>query len=128
MQKGAIVVAKYECTIPNTYDFDAVLQYFHEHLSNSSSSASYEDGSDYRSGAFRVAVRVYEKFSFMGDNRLSMTVTLASNGNEIFASAITAAGGGGLVKIWGWGENSYLEHFISAAKQFEGMTPYHKPS
>jgi hypothetical protein len=46
---------------------------------------------------------------------------LASDGTDIFASAITAAGGGGLVKIWGWGEDGYLEHFIDAAKQFQGV-------
>ena len=113
-------MAKCECIIPGTYDFDTVLERLDEHLS-SSLSATYEDGSDYRSGSFRVAVRVYEKYTIMGDNRLSMTVTLASDGNEMFVSAITAAGGGGVVKIWGWGENSYLKQFISAVQQFDGM-------
>ena len=114
-------MAKFECVIPGTYDFDEMLKYFHDHLSTSSFTASFEDGSDYRAENLRVAVRVYEKYTLMGENRLSMTVTLASDGTDIFASAITAAGGGGLVKIWGWGEDGYLEHFIEAAKQFQGM-------
>lgn len=116
-------MGKFECMIPGGYDFDETLKFFHDHLSNSSVTASYEDGSDYRAGNLRVAVRVYERYTLMGDNRLSMTVTLASGGENIFASAITAAGGVGLVKFWGWGEDSYLEHFIEAAKMFEGMTP-----
>ena len=116
-------MAKFECMIPGKYDFDEVLLYFHNHLSNSSFSASFEDGSDYRKENLRVAVRVYERYTLIGENRLSMTVTLASSGEDIFASAITAAGGGGLVKVWGWGEDSYLEHFINAAKMFEGMVP-----
>ena len=116
-------MAKYECVIPGSYGFEETLRYFHDHLSSSSFTASFEDGSDYRSGNLRVATRVYERYTLLGENRLSMTVTLASAGDEIFASAITAAGGGGLVKVWGWGENSYLEHFIDAAKMFEGMRP-----
>jgi len=114
-------MAKFECTIPGSYGFDDVLKYFHDHLSSSSFSASFEDGSDYRTGTLRVSTRVYERYTLMGDNRLSMTVTLASAGGEIFASAITAGGGGGLVKVWGWGEDSYLKHFINAARMFEGM-------
>ena len=116
-------MAKFECIIPETYDFDKTLKYFHDYLSTSSLSSSYEDGSDYRVGNMRVAVRVYEKYTILGENRLSMTVTLATNGTEIFASAITAAGSGGFVKVWAWGEDGYLEHFIEAAKQFEGMRP-----
>ena len=120
-------MAKFECTLPGSYDFDEVLNYFHNHLSGSSFSSSYEDGSDFRRGSVKVAVRVYEKYTIMGDNRLSMTITLATDGTDIFASAITAAGGGGFVKVWGWGEDSYLEHFVDAAKQFEGMKPIRRP-
>lgn len=116
-------MAKFECLIPGSYNFDETLKYFHDYLSESSFSSSFEDGSDFCAGNMRVAVRVYEKYTLMGDNRLSMTVTLASDGGDIFASAITAAGGQGLMKIWGWGEDSYLQHFIDAAKMFEGMTP-----
>ena len=88
--------------------------------------SSYEDGSDFCAGSMRVAVRVYEKYTILGENRLSMTVTLATNGSEIFASAITAAGSGGFVKVWAWGEDGYLEHFVEAAKQFEGMRPLNR--
>lgn len=114
-------MAKFECCFPSGYDFDEVLNYFHQHLSTSSVSASYESGSDYRSGAVRACVRVYERYTLMGNNRLSMTVMLASSGQEIFASAITAAGGNGVWKLAGWGEEEFLEHFISAAKQFEDV-------
>ncbi len=114
-------MAKFECRFPAGYNFDEVLNYFHKHLFSSGISTSYEDGSDYQAGAVRVAVRVYERYTLMGDNRLSMTVMLASSGQEIFASAITAAGGGGVTKFVGWGEDEFLECFISAAKQFEDM-------
>ena len=116
-------MAKFECTIPAVYDFDDTLKYFHDHLSKCGVTASYEGGSDYRYGDFRVAVRVYERYTVLGDNRLSLTVTLASAGEEIFASAIAAAGGGGMVKIWDWGEKEFLQCFQAAAEMFEGMKP-----
>ena len=107
-------------------EFNKVLNELHQGILDASMSASYEDGSDYRVGNMRVAVRVYEKYTILGENGLSMTVTLATNGTEIFASAITAAGSGGFVKVWAWGEDGYLEHFIEAAKQFEGMRPLNR--
>jgi len=116
-------MAKFECTIPGGYDFDETLHYLHNYLSTCSITASFEDGSNYQSGNLQIAVRVYERYSLMGGNRLSMTVTLATAGNEIFASAITAAGGGGVVKVFNWGEDEFLKHFVTAAEQFEGMTP-----
>ena len=61
-------MAKYECTI--TGDFDSVLRRLHDGVMNGSASASYEDGSDYRSGDFRCAVRVYERYSWSGGNQI----------------------------------------------------------
>ena len=119
-------MAKFECVIPGTYGFEETLKYFHDYLSTSSLSSSYEDGSDFRTEKMKVAVRVYEKYTILGENRLSMTVTLATDGTDIYATAITAAGSGGFVKVWAWGEDGYLEHFIEAAKQFEGMRPLNR--
>ena len=118
-------MAKFECIIPNTYDFDETLTYFHNHIMNSGISASFEDGSDYRVGDTRLSVRVYERYTLMGGNRLSMTMTFActGEGKEIFASAITSGGGQGVVKIIGWGEDSFLAFFQEAAKLFQGMRP-----
>ena len=116
-------MAKFECTIPGRYSFDETLKYFHDYLSTCSVTASFEDGSNYQSGNLRIAVRVYERYTVMGGNRLSMTVTLATAGDDIFASAITAAGSQGLAKVFNWGEDEFLKYFISAAEQFDGMAP-----
>ena len=114
-------MAKFECVIPGIYDFDDTLQYFHEYLSQSGVTASFEGGSDYCSGNVRVCVRVYERYTLAGDNRLSLTMTLATDGTDIFASAIAAGGSSGLFVKWNWGEDEFLERFIEGAKQFEGM-------
>lgn len=52
-------MAKYERRFHG--DFDAALAKIHDAVINGSYSASYEDGSDYVSGDFRCAVRVYER-------------------------------------------------------------------
>ena len=81
-------MAKFERTI--TGDFDDVLDRLHQGVLDGSSSASYEDGSDYAAGDVRCAVRVYERYSWSGGNRVSMSLTLVGRGRELFLSAITS--------------------------------------
>ena len=63
-----------------------------------SSSASYEDGSDYTAGDARCAVRVYGRYSWSGGNRVSMNLTLVGRGRELFLSAITSGGSQGMFR------------------------------
>ena len=101
-------MAKLECTI--TGDFDSVLRRLHDGVMNGSASASYEDGSDYRSGDFRCAVRVYERYSWSGGNRVSLSVTLFGVGDELMLSAITAGGSQAMFfKVNTWGEEAFLD-------------------
>ena len=73
-------MAKYERRFHG--DFDAALAKIHDAVINGSYSASYEDGSDYVSGDFRCAVRVYERYSAMGGNRVSLSVTWPEAGRR----------------------------------------------
>ena len=76
---------------------------------NGSASASLEDASDFRSGAVRCAVRVFERYSMLGGNRLSMTVTLFDSPEGMFLSAITAGGSNAVFfKLNTFGEGSFL--------------------
>ena len=81
-------MAKYETRLHGS--FDSVLNALHDGIMNASSTASFEDASMCRMGDTRVAVRVYERYSAMGSNRVSMAVTLVGNGEELFLSAITS--------------------------------------
>ena len=73
-------------------------------------SASYEDGSDYAAGEVRCAVRVYERYSSLGGNRVSLSVTLVGRGEELFLSAITSGGSQAMFfKVNTWGEESFLD-------------------
>ena len=101
-------MAKFERTI--TGDFDDVLDRLHRGILEGSSSASYEDGSDYTAGDVRCAVRVYERYSWSGGNRVSMNLTLVGRGRELFLSAITSGGSQAMFfKVNTLGEESFLD-------------------
>ena len=94
-----------------TGDFDDVLDRIHQGVLNASMSASYEDGSDYESpDGLRCAVRVYERYSLSGGNRVSMSLTLVGRGRDLFLSAITSGGSQAVFfKINTWGEEAFLD-------------------
>ena len=104
-------MAKYERAF--TGDFDAALSRLEQAVLDGSASASYEDGSDYRSGDFRCAVRVYERYSWSGGNRVSMSMTLAGRGQDLFLSAITSGGSQAMFfKVNTWGEEAFLDTLL----------------
>ena len=110
-------MAKLECTI--TGDFDNVLSRLHDGVMNGSMSASYEDGSDYANGGVRCAVRVYERYSWSGGNRVSMSLTLVGKGQELFLSAITSGGSQAMFfKINTWGEDAFLNTLRDVLESF----------
>lgn len=101
--------------------FDRLLDYLHDGILNGSSSASWEDSSDYRNSSFRVAVRVYERYSFMGGNRVSLNLTLVGEGNRIFVSAITSGGSQAvLFKINTLGEGAFLDQVEELLDRWKG--------
>ena len=92
-------------------DFDRVLKKIEDGVLNGSMSASLEDSSDFSGGDSRCSVRVFERYSYAGGNRVSMNVTLfqGSDGN-IHLSAITSGGSQAMFfKVNTWGEEAFLE-------------------
>ncbi len=92
-------------------DFDRLLRRIEEGIVNGSVSASLEDSSDFRSGQARCSVRVFERYSYAGSNRVSLNVTLFQNGEEpVQLSAITSGGSQAMFfKINTWGEETFLD-------------------
>ena len=104
-------MAKYDKHL--TGNFDEVLNAVTDGVLNGSMSASYEDGSDWTNGTVRCAVRVFERYSYMGGNRVSMNVTLVGNGRDLFLSAITSGGSQAVFfKLNTLGEESFLEKLV----------------
>ena len=74
-------------------------------------SAELEAGSDFKDGSARCSVRVFERYSMVGGNRLSLTLTLFQNGDEPIRLSAIAAGGSQAVffKMNTLGEDAFLE-------------------
>ena len=110
-------MAKYERSL--TGDFDSLLNWIHRDITNGSISVSYEDGSDIAIGEVKTAVRVYERYSAIGGNRVSMNVTIVGNGDNLFVTAITSGGSQAVFfKINTIGENAFLTLCQSSVEEF----------
>lgn len=68
-------MAIFEKTIRNQ-NFDTLLRKLEHAIPDSSWSAELEAGSDFKEGSARCSVRVFERYSMVGGNRLSLTLTL----------------------------------------------------
>ena len=111
-------MAKFEKHL--TGNFDEFLQRISDSVLNGSMSASYEDGSDWTSGEVRCAVRVFERYSYMGGNRVSMNVTLVGKGEELFLTAITSGGSQAVFfKLNTLGEESFLEKLVPIVENYK---------
>ncbi len=101
-------MAKYERDFQG--DFNDLLNILDSGILNGSTSASFEDGSDYSYNDVRCSVRVYERYSMMGGNRVSLNITLIGNGNRLFLTAITSGGSQAVFfKVNTMGEESFLD-------------------
>ena len=110
-------MAKYERAIQG--DFDHLLNILDSGILNGSASASFEDGSDYSYNGIRCAVRVYERYSMIGDNRVSLNITLIGNGNHLFLTAITSGGSQAVFfKMNTMGEKSFLDCVKEIVKSY----------
>ena len=107
-------MAKYEYRFQG--DFDRSLRLLHDGILSGSITASYEEGSDCSMDGVRCAVRVYERYSMAGGNRLSLTVTLMGRDRDLFLSAIAAGGSQGMfLKFNTWGEEAFLDQIRELA-------------
>lgn len=94
-----------------TGDFIEILRRIEEGILHGSVSASLEDSSDFFEKDTRCSVRVFERFSCIGSNRVSLSVTLFQTaGGSIHLSAITSGGSQAIFfKINTFGEEAFLD-------------------
>ncbi len=109
-------MAKYVRTF--TGDFDEALSFCEDTIQSRSMSASYEDGNTFSAGSVKIAVRVYERYSAIGSNRVSLSFTLVGDGERLSLTAITSGGSQAMfLKINTWGEHSFLDTLRDAVEQ-----------
>ena len=90
-------------------DFQAVLDALNNGILQGSMTASLEESSECTLGDVRCAVRVYERYSALGGNRLSLSLVLLGRGRELRLTAVTAGGSQAMFfKINTWGEDAFL--------------------
>lgn len=101
-------MAKLEKTL--TGDFNSILRKIEDGIINGSLSATLEDSSDFYIGDMRCSVRVFERYSYTGGNRVSLNVTLFGNRDTIHLSAIASGGSQALFfKVNTFGEEAFLD-------------------
>ncbi len=105
-------MSKLEKTL--VYDFDKLLAFIEEGVVNTSTTATLEESTDFQSGNSRCSVRVFERYSLTGSNRLSLSVTLfQSGGGPIHLSAITSGGAETVFFSYNtFGEIKFLDKFM----------------
>lgn len=93
-----------------TGDFDSLLRNIERGIQEGSVSATLEDTSDFACGDARCSVRVFERYSYAGGNRVSLSVTLFQGADRVIRlSAITSGGSQAMFfKINTWGEEAFL--------------------
>lgn len=100
-------------------DFSRFADYLDSAILNGSMSASYEDGSTYKLGDRWISMRVYERYSYAGGNRVSLSIMLAEDGEYVRVCAVTSGGSQALFfKINTWGEEAFLDKLREAVENY----------
>lgn len=92
-------------------DFTSLLSRIEHGIIEGSMSASLEDATDIRGANSRCSIRVFERYSYFGGNRVSMTVVLFQEGDgPIRLTAVTSGGSQAMFfKINTVGEDAFLD-------------------
>lgn len=101
-------------------DFNRFADYLDSAILNGSMSASYEDGSTYKLGDRWVSMRVYERYSYTGGNRVSLSVMLVEEeSGYVRICAVTSGGSQALFfKLNTWGEEAFLDKLREAIDNY----------
>lgn len=101
-----------------TGNFNSTLETIHQGVLDASMSASYEEGEEFVIDNTRCAVRIYERYSYMGKNRCSMAVTLFGQDGDLHLTAITSGGSQAMFfKINTFGEDAFLDTLIDVVNK-----------
>lgn len=106
-------MAKYERTVKG--DFQRIIAKLDDAVMNGSATASLEETTSFHIGNFASCVRVYERYSYWGNNRVTLTLSVSGGDGTYKVSAITSGGSQAMFfKINTVGEESFLETVVGA--------------
>jgi len=88
-----------------------------QEILHGSMTASLEDASSFEENGARCSVQVFERYSWLGSNRVSLSVTLfqAAGSDKVHLSAITSGGSQAVFfKLNTFGEEAFLDKLRNA--------------
>ena len=81
-----------------------------ERAIDASMTSSHEESVSRSVGGARIIIRAYERYSYLGQNRVGLTITYVESGGEIYVCAVATGGSQAvLFKINTLGEQSFIE-------------------
>lgn len=91
-------------------NFEEIIKKIETGIISGNISATLEESTDFIVGNSKCSIRVFERYSTIGNNRVSLNVTIFQADNkEIYISAITSGGSQGvLFKVNTLGEKAFL--------------------
>ncbi|MBE6484964.1 MAG: hypothetical protein E7Z96_09430 [Actinomycetaceae bacterium] len=115
-------MAKLDRTITGI-DIDALAKHIIEGITSGSISASFEDETRFRYGDVSCIVLVFERYSMIGSNRVSLNVALFGSPDQVQVSAITSGGSRALLwKVNTFGEGAFLDKLDNVLSQLDPAT------
>lgn len=109
-------MAKLLATIPG--DIDRIARVIEKEILSTSSSASLEDKHEFIGKNSKSIILVFERYSYTGGNRLSLSVSLFQEENlDVRLVGISAGGSNGIIfKFNTIGENAFLDKLSDIIK------------
>jgi hypothetical protein len=96
-------------------DFREIIEFIHENLWEQSTSLTLEETSVSKVRDRQIELRVYERYSYLGGNRASLTVQFIENGDGADVCGIASGGSNAVFwKINTFGESAFLETLETA--------------
>ena len=112
-------MARYQDLLPG--DLDALVSHLDRAIPGGSVTAKREDGSDQTIGDARMVVRVYERYSALGGNRVSLAVSILAVGRQLAVTMISSGGSQAMFfKLNTFGEEAFLNKGLDALQSFAG--------
>lgn len=108
LNEGRVSMAKIEAKL--RAKVEELSEAIKDQVLSASASAHLEDYSEFKMGDASCFTYVFERYSYIGSNRVSMSVTLFEKEDHILLSAISSGGSEAIFfKINTFGEEAFLD-------------------
>lgn len=120
VKKDGDLMAQYTTKIPaNQEEFEWLVQFVESKILAGSMSASLEEKTFFELNGIKTVMMGFERYSYIGSNRVSLTVNLSCDGKNIMVVGFTTGGSqAAIFKINTIGEDTFLDKFKECIADF----------